>query len=54
VATVHDQHTRTREVGTTSSKRWILAIAVIVMVAVAITLLIVYGGGSGSGGTGGY
>jgi hypothetical protein len=53
VATVHDQHTRMREVGTTSSKRWILAIAVIVMVAVAITLLIVYGGG-GSGGTGGY
>jgi high-affinity Fe2+/Pb2+ permease len=53
VATVHDQHTRTREVGTTSSKRWILAIAVIVAVAVAITLLIVYGGG-GSAGTGGY
>jgi hypothetical protein len=42
-----------REVGTTSSKRWILAIALIIAVTAAITLLIVYGSG-GSGGTGGY
>ena len=53
MATAHDQHTRTREVGTTSWKRWVVAIAVIVALVVAVALLIVYGGG-GSGGTGGY